>query len=191
MQRNLKIDGLKFVLIYLVVLGHLPFQDYGLNLVRMLYSFHMPMFVFLSGYLTNSKFNPAHHLKWLKNTIIIFMCAQAAHIILAGVLGLDSSFLTSSHFDLKRLFCPQFALWYLLCLMYWRIMDWAVFNKMDDLVLFIGSWLLAILSGFIPVGEFLSFQRAFSFLRSSLWVSFAKGGQILWTRSGRYLCSCR
>lgn len=164
MQRNLKIDGLKFVLMYLVVLGHLPFDDYGLHVDEMIYSFHMPMFVFLSGYLTSSKFNPSHHLGWLKNTFLVFICAQACHMILAGILGLDSSVVASGQFNLKRLFYPQFALWYLLCLMYWRIMTWTVFSKVDDLVLFIGSWLLAVLSGFIPVGEFLSFQRAFSFL---------------------------
>lgn len=46
MERDAKIDGLKFILIFFVVLGHLQYKDYGIELNKMIYSFHMPVFVF-------------------------------------------------------------------------------------------------------------------------------------------------
>ena len=43
MERDLHIDGLKFLMIFLVVLGHLSYEDYGLEINKMVYSFHMPI----------------------------------------------------------------------------------------------------------------------------------------------------
>lgn len=42
------IDNAKFIGIFLVVLGHLPIPEYAINFI---YSFHMPLFFFISGYL--------------------------------------------------------------------------------------------------------------------------------------------
>lgn len=50
MERDLRLDGLKFFLIFLVVLGHLHFNDYGIWIGYYIYSFHMPVFVLLSGF---------------------------------------------------------------------------------------------------------------------------------------------
>ena len=52
--RILKFDNLKVVLIFLVVLGHVidPIAQYSLNLRRIslfIYSFHMPLFIMISG----------------------------------------------------------------------------------------------------------------------------------------------
>ena len=66
MKRDARLDGLKFVLIFLVVLGHLSYNDYGLGLTKMIYSFHMPVFVFLSGYFTSLNADRAKQVVWLK-----------------------------------------------------------------------------------------------------------------------------
>lgn len=63
MERDKKIDVLKGIAIYLVVMGHVIawfFKDFSANsdllptntmaLWNFIYSFHMPLFVFLSGY---------------------------------------------------------------------------------------------------------------------------------------------
>ena len=52
-MRDLKLDGLKFIMIFLVVLGHLSYNDWGMETGLLIYSFHMPVFVFLSGYFTS------------------------------------------------------------------------------------------------------------------------------------------
>lgn len=53
-ERNLKIDNMKGVLILLVVIGHMLLSIHGTtrgvtNLFYLIYTFHMPAFVFLSG----------------------------------------------------------------------------------------------------------------------------------------------
>ena len=47
-------DGLKFILIQLVVVGHFTLELFSNPIARgitnQIYSFHMPVFIFLSGY---------------------------------------------------------------------------------------------------------------------------------------------
>ncbi len=54
-------------------------------------------------------------------------------------------------------------MWYLVCLMYWRLSIWTVFKKINDIKLLVLSFALAIVSGFIPIDHNFSFQRAFAF----------------------------
>lgn len=53
-ERDYFFDNLKAVLIYLVVLGHFLLPIRGANplveVKRLIYVFHMPLFVFVSGY---------------------------------------------------------------------------------------------------------------------------------------------
>lgn len=67
--RNFIIDNVKFILIILVIFGHIPlirgFINYGVesieldlitwNVVKGIYAFHMPLFVFISGYFSKDK----------------------------------------------------------------------------------------------------------------------------------------
>lgn len=59
MARDTLFDSLKFVLISCVVLGHVLnlMHDSQINLAiwNWLYSFEMPLFVFVSGYFTRKK----------------------------------------------------------------------------------------------------------------------------------------
>lgn len=60
-QRIAWIDNIKAFLILLVVLGHC-IQDVGVNndtgLMRFIYSFHMPLFMAMSGYVSQRDFTP-------------------------------------------------------------------------------------------------------------------------------------
>lgn len=51
--RNKYIDLLKGVLMTLVVIGHLYFLDYNSRTLTLIYSFHMPAFLLIGGYLSN------------------------------------------------------------------------------------------------------------------------------------------
>ena len=156
MERDYKIDGLKSLMIFLVVLGHIHgYNDYGLRVTQLIFSFHMPVFVFLSGLLTSINPNKEKRWKWLKQTFLLFVFAQAAHVLLGLAMGETISW--------KVLICPEFAMWYLLCLMYWRISVWALFKNTNEITLLCCSFVLAILSGIIPVDYEFSFQRAFAF----------------------------
>lgn len=51
-ERNGQIENLKVILIFCVIFGHLlePLEG-GYGLYKIIYSFHMPMFLFLNGWL--------------------------------------------------------------------------------------------------------------------------------------------
>lgn len=165
--RDLKIDGLKCLMIFLVVLGHLTYNDWGIGVNRLIYSFHMPVFVFLSGYLTSRNTNEEKRHRWFKRTLLIYLIAQFAHILLTIGFEYGKMFLEKEAFDpavisWRVIISPYLALWYLLCLIYWRFSVWYLFPKTNDITLIIISMGLAFLSGFIPVDHDFSFQRAFS-----------------------------
>lgn len=160
MQRDSRLDALKFLLIFLVVLGHLSYKDYGIGINRLIYSFHMPLFVFLSGFFTTNRHDNEgiarkKHIKWVRKTLLIFILAQLGHSLLTIFLGGNVSW--------KMLIYPQLALWYLICLIYWRITVWTLDDKLDDRILFILSVCLCLLSGIVPLNDEFSFQRAFTF----------------------------
>ncbi len=169
LPRDLRFDGLKSLLIFLVVLGHLTFKDYGVNLMEMIYSFHMPVFVFLSGYFTSLSSDKEKQRRWLKKTLIIFIVALIAQYILKLVLEYELSQLNGFEFSAysilkpRSLVSPGFALWYLVCLMYWRIAVWRLGDALNDRLLIILSCVAAILAGFIPLDNEFAFQRAFAF----------------------------
>ena len=169
-SRDLQFDGLKFILIFLVVLGHLTFKDYGIGVKRLIYSFHMPVFVFLSGYFTSLSWNKDKQRYWIKKTILIYVIAQFAQCLLKVLIGFASSLMNGSVFCLSSvlkwsmLTIPGIALWYLVCLVYWRVAFWTIGDKLNDIHLFIVSCIVAILAGFVPLDYELSFQRAFAFL---------------------------
>ena len=53
-KRNDSIDFVKGVLIIFVILGHVVLGTISGNLIRgVIYSFHMPLFLFVSGYMIN------------------------------------------------------------------------------------------------------------------------------------------
>ena len=74
MKRDYSFDNMKVLLITLVVFGH-ALEEFGttgkLGLIRaVIYSFHMPLFIFISGYFSKSDAKPE---KLLKTTIIPFI----------------------------------------------------------------------------------------------------------------------
>jgi fucose 4-O-acetylase-like acetyltransferase len=76
MKRNVTIDVMKGMGILLVVLGHAiqkNISDYQLDpLFNIIYSFHMPMFFAVSGYLMYKTLK-SNRLNWLKNKAIYFV----------------------------------------------------------------------------------------------------------------------
>ena len=169
MKRDTSLDALKFAMIYLVVLVHLGFKDFGLGVARMVDAFHMPVFVFLSGYFTSQNTDKAKQVRWFKHTLLLYLVAQFAHVLLGLALRWFQAALDGATFQAgpwcswKTPVYPQFALWYLVCLVYWRLAAWRFFRNANDALLIFGSVTLALVSGFVPVDRAWSFQRAFAF----------------------------
>lgn len=171
MHRDDKIDGVKAVLIFLMVLGHMVYSDYRIKTGQMIYAFHMPAFVFISGYLTSLSPNFKKHVRWVWATLAIYIGAQWYQNLYGMILQLlhEDFELTRWNILVTRWkllvgLCPCFSLWYILSLVYWRIGLWLVYGHISDRLMLIVSIFAAIASGFFPVGNQLSFQRTLVFM---------------------------
>ena len=156
--RDTRIDGMKFMLICMVILGHFSYYDFRLGINRLIYAFHMPMFVMISGYLTHPQSFARFKRSSLK-LLALYLIFQTGHLAYnALVKGIP--------FTLEGYMNPALALWYLLCLIYWR----CAYHLLRPLGIkpvyaLLISIVLSVLAGFIPLGnDCLGFQRAFSFL---------------------------
>lgn len=76
------IDNLKFMGIYLVVLGHLDISQTILNYI---YSFHMPLFFFISGYLFNISYYK-NYFDFLKKKFKIIIIPYFIFSIISYIL---------------------------------------------------------------------------------------------------------
>lgn len=145
-------------MVFLVVLGHTGGYD---PLIRkVIYSFHMPVFVFLSGYLTSSGTPKEKRREWFIKTVLIYACAQAAHVLL-GIAAQKSS--STPLLNWQLLTTPRPILWYLVSLIFWRLLAWSPLKKLSDVHLLILSFALALASGLVPLDREFSFQRTFAF----------------------------
>lgn len=148
-------DNLKALLIFLVVLGH--FLEIRINndlLTRLgfsfIYAFHMPLFVFISGYFSKQNENS---LKLFKNLLLPYLIFNSLWYFLAMIYIPNTVF---------RWFYPGMAFWYLLSLFIWRLLLPVLINirYIIPISVFIG-----ILSGcFAEFGFFIAASRTISFL---------------------------
>lgn len=106
-------DSLKFFLILCVVFGHFlelnnPVGTINRSIFNFIYLFHMPLFVFVSGRFSQMRDKTKYRKSFLRllETLIIF---QLAAIFLFG------------DFSLGWFAGPWFHLWYLLSLIFWRL----------------------------------------------------------------------
>lgn len=154
-ERDTYLDSVKAVLIYLVILGHcIPRigenSGYIASIFNVIYSFHMPLFVFVSGYF----FNPNKgRSSIIKNCLELFSTFLLFQIIWTII---------SPPHSLSAVLTPAVTLWYLLCLIYWKLILFCI-RDWINVKLLIVVVLISILAGFIPIGAQLSFQRFFTF----------------------------
>lgn len=152
-NRNYLLDNMKVILIFLVVFGHL-IERYINNMdsIRciyvIIYSFHMPLFVFISGYL--SKNYEKCNKRAIRDFLIPYVVFNIAWYMSYGG-------------GLKSLYYPGWALWYMLCLFYWRFL--LKYLLRFKAVAFV-SVLLGLCSGGIAseYSAYLSLSRALAFL---------------------------
>lgn len=118
-ERDYVFDNLKGLLLILVVLGHIIeniiYRSTGVAkyFYTAIYIFHMPIFIFISGY-----FSKKHNLKRILSLIAVYTLWQ----LLICPLCL-SIFTNKSFSDLyKPLYSPQYTYWYLLALIIWKLL---------------------------------------------------------------------
>ncbi|BBF43353.1 putative membrane protein [Lachnospiraceae bacterium KM106-2] len=113
-KRDAWFDNYKALLIILVVVGHFiePLRDdHGTvnDLYFIIYSFHMPAFIMISGYFSKKK---VPLMKEVKTLLVPYLIFQFSHYILYNLVLEESKEL--------HLFQPHFTLWYIFCLFVWK-----------------------------------------------------------------------
>ena len=160
-ERDYYFDNLKAVLIFLVVLGHflLPIHDdnFLVNLKRLIYVFHMPLFIFVSGYFSksiykNGKYNFEKILYFLKAYIIFVVAIQIVYALFHYRKFSDINFFKQSG-----------APWYMFAMMTWYLLI-PVVKKMKPTLVFAISIPLALIVGYFDsVGDVLCLSRILVF----------------------------
>lgn len=161
-KRDSFFDSLKFILICLVVFGHIleysGIKDVlSFKVYSFIYTFHMPLFIFISGYFSKN-------ITWekLKKS---FKTLLPAYIVFQIILSVPNM-LDGSFTVLNFLTSPQGILWYILALLYWRIGFYFVpkIKFLNPPTVIGASVLMSFLIGLVNYPVFLSITKAVAFL---------------------------
>jgi len=169
-ERNYYFDNLKFILIFLVVLGHAlePFIDDSLILpvYTLIYAFHMPLFIFISGYFSKHIDSSAYATKIFKKLLI-------PYIIFETLYSLFDYWLTGDEQLTFTYFTPTWILWYLFSMIIWKVILPVVVKLKYILPI---SIVLAVVIGYASdAGYYASLSRSIVFFPFFLAGYFTQG----------------
>lgn len=161
------IDNIKAVLIALVVFGHLietvsfPGKWYIYDVI---YSFHMPAFIFISGMLYKRKSGARR----LRRFVIMYVVFQFLYMLFQAY-ALDKP--TTVQFT-----TPYWMLWYLVAMTFWTIAaDYLDFTVKSGLAVIAVSVALALVIGYEPTfAYYLALSRTvayFPFFITGVYIS--------------------
>ena len=152
--RDYGFDNIKFILIILVVLGHIleEISTTGfMGVIRsVIYSFHMPLFVFISGYFSRMSKRKTERA-FAEYLIPFFIFNTIYTMAIQGVFKVN-------------IFLPQYAFWYLLSLFFWNI-------SIDYIYKFKPIIIVSFILG-IYCGLFGNIDRVFSLSRTICFFPF-------------------
>jgi len=152
-------DNIKMTLVTLVVVGHswtlLPHDTWNSWTYDFLYSWHIPAFVTITGYLSRSFAWTPPKLWALVRTVavpyVIFEAALAWFRYQVGGIQLDQLFAD-----------PHWPMWYLSALFFWRLMAPA-FLRLSKPTALVLALVLSLLAGLFA-GNILDMARIFGLL---------------------------
>lgn len=165
LERDLRVDNVRGILIILVVIGHflLPLYQTRLitNLLYLIYAFHMPCFIMISGFYAKSVYKNGY-FRWGKIVQFLWlyflykMVVNITEGLLAGYIPLFPDFFHESG-----------APWYLLALAIWY-MTLPFFKNfreypLNAIAIFLILFGVVFLKYGVSCGDFLSLDRVLSF----------------------------
>ena len=165
-KRDAYWDNAKFGLITLVVLGHLiePLLSKSTGfkyLFHFIYLFHMPAFIFISGYFTRGRMTRSGLLRLTLDYLVLFLIVQTIFVAFTKWIGLTQySFLTLQ---------PAYIYWYLFAVFFWTLLLQTIvwinqFLRVSLWYWIVGSLLIGVLVGFSEeIGWMLSASRIIVF----------------------------
>ena len=148
--RNRNIDGLKGFLIVMVIVGHVLQGKVLDNFGRyVIYSFHMPLFVGLSGYLLNIDSIRSLSIgqffgKYGSRVLLPWTIAMLVYAMYLGAFASHPTPLWKGW--MNYLLNPYYHLWFVLGYIFWSFIAWILLRFDFDRQVFL---IVAILMGLI------------------------------------------
>lgn len=156
MERNYKIDNIRSILIFCVVVGHL-LEIIGFEgLYRSIYIFHMPAFIFISGYCARYD-----KKKILYNLLYPYLLFQILYLVFQTILSKGSRTLEI------QFTTPYWLLWFLWAAVLYHLCIPLLEGRSKKIswVMVVGALVLSLLAGYVDsIGYYLSLSRFFTFL---------------------------
>lgn len=160
-KRDYYFDNAKFILIFLVVFGHL-IQSYInsdqiiFTLYKLIYTFHMPAFILISGYFAKGYYEKGYIRKITLKLILPYIFFQIIYSIFYYYL------FSKSVIEINFL-NPHWSLWFLISLFCWNIMLIG-FNKLKAKHAISLAIVIGLSVGYFDViSNYLSLSRTFVF----------------------------
>lgn len=156
MNRDHHFDNIKFLLIVLVVLGHvleaLMWTDHiSKTLYFSIYTFHMPLFIFIGGYFSKNINDPNYSVKVISKLVVPYVIFEVLYSIFYYYV-IDSTKFNVSFFG------PYWIMWFLMCSIIWKLVLPYFTRLRYPMVLAI---ILAVAAGYASdVGYYLALSRA-------------------------------
>ncbi|MFV0561276.1 MAG: acyltransferase family protein [Enterococcus sp.] len=155
-------DNAKFMLMVLVVFGHLLQRFTGdnplfRNVYYLIFLFHMPAFIAISGYFSKSFVDHGTIYGLIKKLILPYLFFQVIYTIYYTWIGWTSKM----NFNFL---VPRWALWFLLSMFFWQVSLY-LFKRLSALQGISLSLILSLSAGYLPIfGKVLAGQRTMMFL---------------------------
>lgn len=160
LNRSAYFDNAKFILIFLVVFGHVISPLKGSNdilftLYSFIFFFHMPAFILISGYFSKGYHKKGYFLKIVKKVLVPYLIFQVVYSIFYYLNG-EEPLLQFNLLD------PHWTLWFLLSLFCWNLLLYVFARlKWAGLILALA---IGIGIGYVDhIGSYLSLSRTFVF----------------------------
>lgn len=159
-NRDAYLCNIKALLIIFVVFGHCiePYIDNHslLTMYKLIYSVHMPLFVFVTG-LTSKSIKACK--KQLVSALKLFAIWDVVYLVY-------DYFINGNSVNVLR---PYWHLWYLLALVFWSFIGmgilWLIEHRINKVVIFIGIFACSLLIGCVNFADRrLAVQRTIAFL---------------------------
>lgn len=182
-ERDAYFDNLKFILILLVVVGHLiePFNGEPTmgTIYQFIYSFHMPLFIFTAGYFAKRVQSPKQYVGLLSGLVVPYFIFETLYTLFDYYMqGLDRLDFTY--------FYPNWILWFLFSMMLWKMLLPYLLMLKYPLVF---CFAMSIMLGYsIDVDYYASISRTLYFLPFFSSDMFSKGNGWMPSRSGPSSC---
>lgn len=167
-QRDIMFCNIKVLLMFLVVYGH--FIENGIDdspilmlIYKLIYTIHMPMFVFISGYFVKTA---GQCLNQAKKAFKVYIIWQLTMYILINYLRIPI-YVGNTRTDELLMNTPFWHLWYLLSMTCWTLAGFVIlkYGKRFKIIVIIATVIIACLAGGDDsIGREYSLSRTLVFL---------------------------